>query len=129
MVDSPDVVRSIKRVEIQTLEPIRAGALLRVHRIMFGRNSIQDMTVITIERPRHLHLFVEHPDLHYELDHQIDSVYGGGCRMMLVLRTRPNTPMGRAAELFMTPFVQIVLRDKPEQDLKNFAAEAMAQRA
>jgi hypothetical protein len=70
----PDVVRSIKKVEIQMPGPARAGALLRVDRIMFGRNSIQDMAVATIEGPRRLRLFVDHPDLHYELDHQIDSV-------------------------------------------------------
>jgi hypothetical protein len=36
--------------------------------------------------------------------------------------------MGRAAEPFMTPFVQIVLRDELEQDLNDFAAAAIAQR-
>src|SRR5207247_1177500 len=40
----------------------------------------------------------DHQDLHYELDHVIDAVYGGGCRMMLIFRSRPATPAGRALQ-------------------------------
>jgi hypothetical protein len=77
---------------VLTPGPIRAGTRLRDDRIMFGRDSIQVMQVATIERPHRLRLFIEHPDLHYELDHLIDAVYGGGCRISLVFRSRPETP-------------------------------------
>ena len=72
---------------------------------MFGRDSVQVMEVATIERPHRFRLVVEHPDLHYELDHLIDAVHGGGCRVMVIFRSRPETPVGRALHPFMTPFM------------------------
>jgi hypothetical protein len=64
---------------------------------------------------------VHHPDLHYELDHLIDVVYGSGCRMMLIFRSRAKTPAGRALQSLMTPLMEITLRDELERDLSDFA--------
>jgi len=94
-IDWPQIINSIKWIEVRTPGPIRAGTRLREDRILFGRDSIQVMQVATIERPHRLRLFVEHPDLHYELDHLIDAIYGGGCRISLIFRSRPETPAGR----------------------------------
>jgi hypothetical protein len=91
--------------------------------------SIQVMQVATIERPHRLRLFVEHPDLHYELDHLIDAIYGGGCRISLIFRSRPETPAGRAVHPFMTPFMEITLRDELERDLSDLASAVTAQNA
>ncbi len=95
VIDWPQIVESIKWIEVLTPGPIRAGTRLREDRIMFGRDSIQVMQVATIERPHRLRLFLEHPDLHYELDHLIDAIYGGGCRISLIFRSRSETPAGR----------------------------------
>ncbi len=94
--DWPRIIESIRSVEVLTPGAIRVGTRLREDRIMFGRDSIQEMQVATIEKPHRLRLFVEHPDLHYELDHLIDAVHGGGCRIMLIFRSRPETPAGSA---------------------------------
>ena len=104
--DWPRIITSIRRVELLTPGPIRLGTRLREHRIMFGRDSVQVMEVATIERPHRFRLVVEHPDLHYELDHLIDAVHGGGCRVMVIFRSRPETPVGRALHPFMTPFME-----------------------
>src|SRR5260370_40376914 len=69
---------------------------------MFGRDLTQELEIATIERPHRLRLLANHPDLHYELDHVIDAVYGGGCRMMLIFRSRPATPTGRALQPLMS---------------------------
>src|SRR3977135_40908 len=77
VIDWPQIVESIKWIEVLTPGPIRAGTRLREDRIMFGRDSIQVMQVATIERPNRLRLFVEHPDLHHDLDHPITADDGG----------------------------------------------------
>ena len=123
----PKIITSIRSVEVLTPGPIRAGTRLRAHRTMFGRESVQDMDVATFERPHRLRLFVEHPDLHFELDHLIDAVYGSGCRIMLVFRSRPESLAGRALQSFMTPFMEITLRDELERDLTDLAAAVTAQ--
>jgi hypothetical protein len=125
--DWPRIITSIRRVELLTPGPIRLGTRLREHRIMFGRESVQVMEVATIERPHRLRLLIEHPDLHYEIDHLIDAVHGGGCRMMLIFRSRPGNPVGRALHSFMTPFMEITLRDELERDLSDLASAVTAQ--
>ena len=120
--DWPKIIRSIKRVEVLTPGPIRTGSRLREDRIMFGRVGTQELEVATIERPHRLRVMVEHPDLHYELDHVIDAVHGGGCRIMLIFRSRPATSAGRALQPLMAPFLEITLRDELEQDLSDLAA-------
>ena len=88
---------------------------------MFGRDVTQELEIATIERPHRLRLLADHPDLHYELDHVIDAVYGSGCRVMLIFRSRPATPAGRALQFLMSPFMEITLRDELEQDLSDLA--------
>jgi Polyketide cyclase / dehydrase and lipid transport len=122
VVDWPQIIRSIISIEVLTPGPIRASTRLREHRIMFGRDRVQELEVATIERPHRLRLLVDHTDLNYELDHVIDAVYGGGCRIMLIFRSRPETQAGRAVQPFMTPFMGITLRDELEQDLSDLAA-------
>jgi hypothetical protein len=122
IVDWPQIISSIRNVELLTPGPIRAGTRLREDRIVFGHEATQDLEVETIERPHRLRLLVEHPDLHYELDHLIDGIYGGGCRLMLIFRSRPRTAPGETLQPLMTPFMEIALRDELEQDLSDLAA-------
>jgi hypothetical protein len=77
VVNWPEIISSIKSIEVLTPGPIRAGTRLREDRIMFGRGLTQELEIATIERPHRLRLLANHPDLHYELDHVIDAVYGG----------------------------------------------------
>ena len=96
---------------------------------MFGRDTTQDLEIATVERPRRLCILVDHPDLHYELDHVIDAVYGGGTRLMLIFRSRPATSAGRALQPLVTPFMEITLRDELEQDLSDLATAVSQQAA
>ena len=121
VVDWPQIISSIKAVEVLTPGPVRAGTRLREHRTMFGHDGVQELEVAAIERPHRLRLSADEPDLGYELDHVIDAVYGGGCRMMLIFRSRPATPAGRALQPLMSPFMEITLRDELEQDLSDLA--------
>ena len=120
VVDWPQIISSIKAVEVLTPGPVRAGTRLREHRIMFGRNGVQELEVAAIERPHRLRLSADEPG--YELDHVIDAIYGGGCRILLIFRSRPGTPVGRAVQPFLSPFMGITLRDELEQDLADLAA-------
>ena len=56
VIDWPQIIESIKWIEVLTPGPIRAGTRLREDRIMFGRDSKQVMQVATIERPHRLRL-------------------------------------------------------------------------
>jgi hypothetical protein len=127
VVDWPHIIQSIKRIEVLTPGPIREGTRLREDRIMFGRIETQELEITTIDRPHRLRMRIEHPDLDYELDHLIDAVYGGGCRIMLIIRSRPATSAGQALQPLMAPFMEITLRDELEQDLSDLAA-AITQR-
>ena len=120
--DWPQIINSITSVELLTPGPIRAGTRLREDRTMFGRETTQEMEVATIERPHRLRLFVEDPDVHYELDHLIDGIYGGGCRIMLIFRSRPESPAGQGYYPFVTPLLEITLRDELERDLADLAS-------
>jgi hypothetical protein len=94
---------------------------MREDRIMFGAKSTHELEIVTLECPRRLHLLVSHPDLHFELDHLIDGIYGGSCRMMLILRSRPASAPEQALQPFMAPFMGVTLRDELEQDLSDLA--------
>jgi hypothetical protein len=125
--DWPRIVDLIKSVELLTAGPIRVGTRLREQRILFGHNSTQAMEVANIEPPHRLCFIVEHPILHHELDYLIDGIYGGGCRISLIFRSRPRNQVEHVAHPFMTPFMAITLRDELEQDLSDLAAAASAQ--
>jgi hypothetical protein len=121
VVDWPEIISSIRSIEVLTPGPIQIGTRLREDRIMFGAEVIQEVEIATIERPHRLRLLVDHPDLHYELDHLVDAVYGGSCRMMLIFRSSPATAAGRVLQPLMSPFMGVALRDELEQDLSDLA--------
>jgi hypothetical protein len=124
----PRIVRSIKSVELLTPGPIREHTRFREARIMFGHEAIQEMEIVTMQPPHRMRLLNEQPDLHYELDHIIDAVHGGGCRVTLIFRARPTADTGRAVLPFMSPFIETRLRDELEQDLSDFASAIAARR-
>jgi hypothetical protein len=129
VIDWPQIIRSIRTVEVLTPGPLRTGSRLREDRIMFGRAGTQELEVATIERPRRLRMLVKHADLHYELDHSLDAVYGSGCRILLIFQSMPATPARRALLPLMTPLLEITLRDELEQDLSDLAAAVTPSRA
>ena len=117
----PLIIGSVRSVELLTPGPVDEGSQLRVSRFLFGRETTQQLEVAGLEPPRRLLLFVEDPDIHFELDHVIDGVFGGGSRIMLIFRSRPKTQVGKAAHPFMSPFMEITLRDELEEDLLDLA--------
>ena len=131
IVEWPQIMRSVKRVEVLTPGPIRAGTRLREHRVIFGAERLHELQVATVDRPHRFHLLVEHPDLQYELDHLIYVVFGSGgsCRMALIFRSRPAAPTGEVVLPLMTPFIEVNLRDELERDLSDLAGAAKARSA
>ena len=129
IVEWPQIIRSIRSVELLTPGPIRAGTRLREQRIMFGHETIEDVRIAEIERPRRLRLVAENREINYELDHLIDSL-STGSRLMLVFRTRSGTSTGRALYSVISPIMmEIKLRDELEQDLADLAAAISAKSA
>src|ERR1700682_6045108 len=90
VVDWPQIISSIKAVEVLTPGPVRAGTRLREHRTMFGHDGVQELEVAAIERPHRLRLSADEPDLGYELDHVIDAIYGGGRLLPLPFSQYPR---------------------------------------
>jgi Polyketide cyclase / dehydrase and lipid transport len=122
IVEWPQIVAAIRSIEILTPGPIRPGSRLRERRVLFGHEATQELEVETIDRPHRLRLLAEHPHLHYELDYQIDAIFGGGCRFTLVFRSRPDTAPRHTLQPLMTPIMEMTLRDELEQDLNDLAA-------
>jgi hypothetical protein len=81
IVEWPQIIRSIRSVELLTPGPVHAGTRLREQRIMFGHETTEEMRIAEIERPRRLRLVAENHEINYELDHLIDSL-GTGSRLM-----------------------------------------------
>lgn len=112
----PQIMTSVRSLEELTPGPTKVGTRLRENRTLFGRDTTLELEVATMERPHRFRLLVQHPDLRHELDYLIDAVYGGGCRIMLVFRSRHATAAGRALQPLATPFMAIGLRDEFERD-------------
>jgi hypothetical protein len=121
----PVMIRSVRSVELLAARPVRVGTRIRAQRIMFGRETTEEMEIVEIERPRRLRLAANTQDLHYERDHIVDAVQTGS-RLTLIFRSRPDTEVGRALLPFITPFMEISLRDELEQDLTDLAAAILA---
>jgi hypothetical protein len=128
IVNWPNIIGSVISVELLTPGPLRAGMRLREQRILFGRETTEELEIAEIERPRRLRLLAENRDMSYEWDHIIDAL-GPGSRLSLIFRTRPGTPAGRAMQPFIAPFMEITLRDELEQDLADLAADVTAKAA
>jgi hypothetical protein len=123
IVDWPRIIRSVVAVELLSTGRIRAGTRLRVNRIMYGHETVEELEVETFERPRRLRLVGESRGVNYERDHLIDALHVGS-RLALIFRSRPETGPARAAQDFFTPFMQINLRDELERDLVDLASAA-----
>jgi uncharacterized protein YndB with AHSA1/START domain len=121
----PQIIGSVSRVELATSGRLRVGTQLRIGHVMFGHEVTEELTILEIERPRRLRLAGEQHGLHYERDHIIDALPTGS-RLTLIFRTRPEAQheAGRALKDFLTPFMEINLRDELEHDLADFAAAA-----
>jgi hypothetical protein len=128
IVEWPQMIRSIRSVELLTPGPVHAGTRLREQRIMFGHETTEEMRIAEIERPRRLRLVAENHEINYELDHLIDSL-GTGSRLMLVFRSKSGTSTGRALLSVISPLMEIKLRDELEQDLADLAAAISAKSA
>ena len=128
IVEWPQIIRSIRSVELLSPGPVGAGTRLRQQRIIFGHETVEEMRIAEIEPPRRLRLVAENQEINYELDHLIDSL-GTGSRLMLVFRTRSGTSTGRALYSVISPIMEIKLRDELERDLADLAAAVSAKSA
>jgi hypothetical protein len=123
IVNWPQIIRSVAAVELLTHGRVRVGTRVRLSRIMYGRQMIEELEVETFEPPRRLRLVGESRGMHYERDHVIDALQIGS-RLMLIFRSRPGTEPARAVQDFIAPLMQINLRDELERDLVDFAVAA-----
>jgi polyketide cyclase/dehydrase/lipid transport protein len=123
IVNWPQIIRSVGAVDLLTHGRVRVGTRVRLNRIMYGRQMIEELAVETFEPPRRLRLVGESRGMHYERDHVIDALQIGS-RLMLVFRSRTGTEPARAVQDFIAPLMQINLRDELERDLNDFAAAA-----
>ncbi len=103
----PQLIRSVRSVEVLTPGPIRPGSRMRVEHMLFHRNGTHPYEVAAIAPPHRMRLLAQHPDLCYELDHLIDAVHGGGSRLTLAFRSRPETTTGRSLEPLISPLIWI----------------------
>ena len=107
----PQIIHSVRSLEVLTTGPLRAGSRIREERVLFHHSGTHEYEVPAIEPPHRLRLLAQHPDLPYELDHLIDDVYGGRSRLTLAFRSRPETTAERSLEPLISSLVWITLRD------------------
>jgi hypothetical protein len=98
---------------------IGVGTRLRLTQIMLsGHETFEELEVETFERPRRLRLVGENRGMHYARDHVSDALHVGS-RLMLIFRNRPEGEPSRAAQDFISPFLQINLRDELERPRRS----------
>ena len=119
----PQIIGSVTAIELLTRGRVRVGTRVRLTRIMYGHQMTEELEVETFERPRRLRLVGENRGMHYERDHVIDALHVGS-RLMLIFRNRAETEPARTTQDFITPFMQINLRDELERDLLDLATAA-----
>ena len=119
----PRIIGSVTAIELLTRGRVRVGTRVRLIRIMYGRQMTEELEVETFERPRGLRLVGENRGMHYERDHVIDALHVGS-RLMLIFRNRPRQSGPGPLRNFITPFMQINLRDELERDLLGLATAA-----
>ena len=78
IVNWPRIIRSVAAVELLTPGRVRVGTRVRVNRVIYGHEMIEELEVETFERPHRLRLVGESRGMHYERDHVIDSEAGPG---------------------------------------------------
>ena len=114
----PLIMRSVAGIDVLPAGRLHMGTHIRLRRVMFGHESSEELEIAEIERPRRLRLTTESPDLHYERDHVIDG-FDTGSRLTLIFRARAASLAGKGVLPFMSPFLEITLRDELEQDLDD----------
>jgi hypothetical protein len=122
----PRIFRAVKNVELLSSGSIGVGTRLRENRIMFGHEATLETEVVKFGPPHELRLALENSGMRWERDYVIDALAGGGSRVMLIFRSRPEGGVGRTMQPLMTPMMQIILRDELEQDLADVAAAVSA---
>jgi uncharacterized protein YndB with AHSA1/START domain len=122
----PQIFGAVKEVDLLTTGPLRTGTRLRENRILFGHDAVLEAEVVTFDPPHELRLALEHRGMVWERDHVIDAVAGGGSRVMLIFRSRPDGGVGRTMQPLMIPMMQVMLRDELEQDLADIVAAVSA---
>jgi hypothetical protein len=121
--DWPQIIGSVIAIELHSPGRIGVGTRLRLTRMMFGHETTEELEVEAFERPRRLCLIGQSRGMHYARDHVIDALHVGS-RLMLIFRNRPEGEPSRAAQDFISPFLQINLRDELERDLVDLATAA-----
>jgi hypothetical protein len=124
----PEIIRSVQRMELLTDGPLGQGTKLRETRVIFSRTSVHDLEIADLDRPHRLRLLVANPEIHYELDHLIDRVFGSSTRVLMILHAQPESSVGHAVHPFTTPFMEITVRDELERDLIDLVAAVKLQR-
>ncbi|WP_088342785.1 MULTISPECIES: SRPBCC family protein [Rhodomicrobium] len=122
----PELIRSVLRTEKLTNGPVGRGTVFRETRVIFNHISTHTMEVVDFDRPHRLRVAAWNQDIHYELDHLMDRVFGADSRILLIFRSYPRSSVGRAVHPFMTPMMEITVRDELERDLADIVAGVKA---
>jgi hypothetical protein len=118
----PEIMRSVRSVHLLTPSPLRPGSRFRQLRVMLGHAADHEVEILAFDRPNRLLLSAASADIDYQLDHLVESVFGAGQRLTLIFRSQPRTLVHDRAQPFLSPFMEITLRDELEQDLADLAA-------
>jgi carbon monoxide dehydrogenase subunit G len=92
----PAVIRGIKSIEMLTPGPIGVGTRFRETRIMFGRESSEEMTVTAFNPPRSCTLEAYTCGAQFISDHRF-TPQGSGTLLELSIRTEPRTLLAKLA--------------------------------
>jgi hypothetical protein len=111
---APGRIRAIKRLEVLTEGPIRAGTRFRETREMFGREATEEMEVTALERPSFYGVGCESCGCRYVSTFRFLPA-DGGTRVTIDFEGQPLTLMAK----LMSPLVWLMLgsvRKCVEQD-------------
>jgi carbon monoxide dehydrogenase subunit G len=124
----PQIIRGIKSIEFLTPGPIRVGTRFRETRVMFGRDSSEEMTVTAFDPPHGCTLEAYTCGAQFISEHRFKPD-GAGTLLELSIRTEPRTLLAKLASplgaLMAGTMKKMILQDM--EDLKA-AVERMKPR-
>ncbi|HRD75791.1 MAG TPA: SRPBCC family protein, partial [Hyphomicrobiaceae bacterium] len=84
----PEFISAIEAIELLNADTFAQGLRFRETRIMFGRKASEEMTVVTLERPRLMVFTAESHGTRYRSEHRI-APEGTGTHLTLMFEGRP----------------------------------------
>lgn len=123
----PKRIPGIRRIEVETPEPVGVGTRFRETRVMFGREATERFEITRLTTNRAMKLVCESCGCRYEVDYLL-SPDGSGTRLVLSYTITPLTFFARMVGRLMGSKGAEMCRKSMTEDLNALRASLLEER-